>query len=53
MKMWLRRVIWSAVACAVAAIASLVSAVVGSETLSVSFGLVAVAAAILSNRERG
>lgn len=48
----LKNVVWTAVIATVLGFASLVSAVVGSELLTLAFGLTSIASATLSARER-
>jgi hypothetical protein len=46
------RIVWSAVASAIAVVTSVVLAFFGDATLSLAFGLAGVSLAILSTRER-
>lgn len=47
-----KNIVWTAVASTTAAIGSLVAAVLGNLEVTVSFGFISVAAAMLSVRER-
>lgn len=48
----LKNVVWTAVVATVLGLASLVSAVLGSELLTLAFGLTSITSATLSARER-
>lgn len=49
----LKRVVWSAVAAAVLAVAAIILAIVGHDSEALAVGLAGVTAALLANRERG
>lgn len=48
----LRRIVWSAVAAALAAVAGIVSAVLGETNYVLAFGAAAITSALLATRER-